>query len=466
MNEKKCEYMDLIGNCDIRRALAHSKRFLERYLGDAEFRNAILSEQLSLMDAADECGCEIDIRTLLPVFHPSYVPLRATACQADWPLTYYWNQFIQSKLEIRRAVIGIGDSAGLTPVFDLWRQRNISRSRFEIGPPGRGIVHPPVSFELSSGCSVGCPFCGVSALPFRGYFALKDGGAAEWRRALLGVKNVLGRGLKMGFCYWATDPLDNPDYAGFLEIFSELMNYTPQTTTAIPLRDVELTRKVLAMWNPRQIIPNRFSVLTTGILKRIHKTFTPEELLGVELVLQNSGNAEITKVRAGKNIARVGKLQREGAKPEPSTNGTIACVSGFLINLVEKTIRLVSPTMPSTRWPDGYIVYAQSSYTAVEQLEGKLRGMIKENMSLEVSSSSVLSFVDGIEYASEENVGWLRSSAMEVGRAEWKRVCELIEQRCFTPIQMVEALCRDGDDPFTTVGSINALWRTGLVESV
>ena len=318
---------------------------------------------------------------------------------------------------------------------------------------------------MASGCSVGCPFCGVSALPFRGYFSLKDGGRDEWRRMLVGARNVLGRGLGMGFCYWATDPLDNPEYVGFLEVFREVTGYIPQTTTAIPLRNVELTKKVLAMRDPERLMPNRFSVLTTGILRRTHKTFTPEEMFGVELVLQNRGNVEVSKFRAGRNIARDEKLQRQGPNKEKGTDGTIACVTGFLVNLVEKTIRLVSPTMPTEEWPDGYVVYSKRTYAAADEFEGKFWEMVAENMTMGVDPSSVLSFVDSVRYVSDENIGWIRSNSMELGRAEWKGLCELIDRRCFTPVQMVEELCRKGKDPFAAVNGISKLWRTGLVVS-
>src|SRR5262245_10451126 len=40
----------------------------------------------------------------------------------------------------------------------------------------------------------------------------------------------------------------------------------------------------------------------------------------------------------------------------------IACVSGFLTNMVERTVRLVSPTRPGDHWPLGYRVYGERSF--------------------------------------------------------------------------------------------------------
>ena len=43
--------------------------------------------------------------------------------------------------------------------------------------------------------------------------------------------------------------------------------------------------------------------------------------------------------------------------------GTIACVSGFLFNMVERNVRLISPCNASERWPLGYRIYDEGTFT-------------------------------------------------------------------------------------------------------
>ncbi|TXG82663.1 MAG: hypothetical protein E6R12_10645 [Sphingomonadales bacterium] len=247
---------------DVLRDLAHSKRFLERYSGDSAFREGVLTCDLPLSSAAEQCGCQIDLATLRPVFDPAFVHHRPTATLDSWRLTYLWNDHLKTSGLARSALLLKGDSGGMNARFDAWRGRNVNRAALQLGTTSSGITHPPVAFELSSGCSVGCWFCGISAKAFKGHATLANGGAGDWRATLEAVKAVIGPGMRCGFLYWATDPLDNPEYFGFLEIFEQVTGTLPQTTTAIPLRNVSLTRDVLKFWDARRTIPNRFSVMT------------------------------------------------------------------------------------------------------------------------------------------------------------------------------------------------------------
>jgi hypothetical protein len=42
--------------------------------------------------------------------------------------------------------------------------------------------------------------------------------------------------------------------------------------------------------------------------------------------------------------------------------GSICCVSGFLVNMVERSIKLISPVGADERWPLGMIVYDQAEF--------------------------------------------------------------------------------------------------------
>lgn len=456
-------------DADYLRELAHIKRFLERYTGDYQFRAQILAGVLTLKDAAKACGCELDVESLRPVFHPSFAQFRAEATLSDWELAFKWDLYFKEMVEIRNSLHALGDTLGLTPQFDLWRQRNMARTNFELGTAASGIVHPTVAFELSSGCSVGCWFCGISAKKFGGHFTLAGEGMNEWEQILNAVQSVLGVGMKSGFLYWATDPLDNPDYVGFLEKYNEVVGIVPQTTTAIPLRNVELTRGVIKLWNDVRTVPNRFSVLSTGVLKRIHETFTPEELLGVEMVLQNKKSHGVVKFRAGRSNAKaksndvLAEPTDTGHEDEQLAEGTIACVTGFLVNIVERTVRLVSPTIPSLKWPDGYIVFESASYATPEDLRAAMQGMVARHMPMTLQSIRPLRFTDSVRFNGDLPVPTISSKWVRMESRDFIDVGRLISTGTMAPPAIVAEMCSRGVTPVKAVTIVESLWKAGVL---
>jgi len=101
------------------RSLAHSKRFLERWTVDEDFRTEILDERMTLEEAQVLCGCLIDVRSLQPIFHPDYFIYRRSANLLDWPLSYLWDTHLQGAIEIRDAIAPAAGSNGLNPAFDF-----------------------------------------------------------------------------------------------------------------------------------------------------------------------------------------------------------------------------------------------------------------------------------------------------------------------------------------------------------
>jgi radical SAM family RiPP maturation amino acid epimerase len=450
------------------REIAHIKRFLERYTGDHQFRTQILAGVLPLSDAAKDCGCDLDVEPLRPVFHPAFTQFRAEATLTEWPLTFKWDLFYREMLEIRDSLHCAGDTGGQNLNFDLWRQRNIARTNFELAAAAQGIVHPTVAFELSSGCSVGCWFCGISAKKFGGHFALTEAGRREWEDVLVAVKGVVGPAMRTGFLYWATDPLDNPDYIGFLKAYREIIGIVPQTTTAIPLRNVELTRQVLEMWRDSPTVPNRFSILSTGVLRRVHETFTPEELLGVELVLQNKKSEGVVKFLAGRGAASKGMPQLDDQTDtkrgdERLAEGTIACVTGFLFNIVERTVRLISPTIPSIAWPDGYIVFDTRKYERPADLPGILADLVARYMRPTMQPDRPIRFTEAVRFDDSAAVPTVSSKWVRMASSDFADAGRLIRLGSRVPMSIYEEMCDRGSTPVQAMSVLDSLWKAGLL---
>lgn len=450
-----------------RRSLAHIKRFLERWSGDPAYRESILAGELDLTAAARDCGSQIDLWSLQPVFHPDFVAYRAGATADDWPLAKIWDEYFFDMIRTRSRLLLGGDSKGLTPAYDKWRIRQMTRVQLELGAAAAGIVHAPISFELSVGCSVGCWFCGISAADFGGNYSLTGDGADQWRETLIHARNILGSGLASGFLYWGTEPLDNPEYPEFLRIFFEVTGVVPQTTTAVPLRNPELTREVLGLSEENWHVPNRFSVLTTAILKRIHAAFTPEELLSVEMVLQMDGSTNL-KSNTGRAAREAeGAIDGKAAKRKAQLNleqpATIACVSGFLVNIVQKRVRLVSPCAPSRENPDGYLTIESRRYEDPADMEKSMREMITQHMDRRLQSARPVTFAPSYSYEKREDRHLLVTPAIGMEAPVFESIGPALSGGSEQAVDLAVSAVRHGNDPIAVVAFLEQLHESGII---
>lgn len=277
------------------------------------------------------------------------------------------------------------------PRIAAWRARQIRRARWELGGDvSQGLVHAPMSFELSRGCSVQCWFCGVGAPRFGGSHPYDEQTAAQWRAMLAVLVEFFGPATAFGFLYWATDPLDNPDYERFMLDFHAATGYWPQTTTALALRDVARTRRLLRLSAEHGGLRDRFSVLSRGLFHRIHAEFSPEELLHVDLVPQFNDSVA-PKALAGS--ARERSLREQAAaRDAPPASGTIACVTGFLFNLIDRTAKLISPCTASARWPLGYMIFDEFDYADAADLRARIAACVAARMPTTVSAATTMRF--------------------------------------------------------------------------
>ncbi|MEH2072560.1 MAG: radical SAM family RiPP maturation amino acid epimerase [Nostoc sp.] len=282
------------------------------------------------------------------------------------------------------------------PHFKAWRQRQIARTTSQFKKNIQdAILHAPVCFELSKGCSVGCWFCGVSAPRLGDIFLYNQENAKLWHEVLEVMKEILGPGAGAGFCYWATDPLDNPDYEKFAIDFHKVLGMFPSTTTAQPMKDPARTRALLKLSREKGCLLNRFSIISLKILNQVHEEFSPEELAFVKLVLQNK---ESTLLKASTGRVREQNLKKGGEDNEFPAQGTIACVTGFLVSMVERSVKLISPCNANDRWPLGYIVYDQGTFSNVDDFKTLIERMITVNMPSTARASDLISFRPDLKY--------------------------------------------------------------------
>jgi radical SAM family RiPP maturation amino acid epimerase len=385
MTRQSASYYRLLGDLsdvpdEYIRDVSHMKRFLERWTMDPKYQEAFASDPEA---ALTDLGIDLTPAEVIPLVDREAALeatrlVRAGRAAEVPPAVLRYRYFIHEKIEHRRrqrAETVPGD-----PRLRAWRDRMINRCIGELGQDRADqIVHAPVAFELSKGCTVGCWFCGVAAPKFEHTWKYTDESGQLWRDCLGVVAEVYGIAARRGFLYWATDPLDNPDYEHYLADFYDVFGICPQTTTAQGQKDIERTRRILQLAHSLGSPVDRFSIIALNSLYRVHEGFTPEELLRVECVPQNKESAaagRVLKSNAGRARKFAAKRGNELVSEEQSS--TIACVSGFLFNMVDRTVKLISPCNASDRWPLGYWVIAQGTFDTADELRDLMRSMIDE----------------------------------------------------------------------------------------
>ncbi len=381
------------------RSIAHTKRFLERWTADPKFR---AKAEVDVAAACEEYNLEANPEEIRLLWDSEALGKHPEGAPTPLAVRRY-ESFIREKLKWRDIIRK--DSHPENTQFREWRVRQIYRTFSELGIiKAHGIVHAPVVFELSKGCSVGCWFCGVAAPKLDDIWNYTEQNAEFWQETLKVVKDIVGPAASRGFCYWASDPMDNPEYEKFLVDFHDILNVFPQTTTAIPQRDFERTRKLLELSESKKGLLERFSILTLSQLQKVFDAFTPEELLYVELVTQNNG-ALTGKAVAGR--ARLPKFKKMIDKTmkyvDPSLTSTIACVSGFLFNMIDQTVKLISPCNANDKWPLGYYIYDEKRFESPEHLREIMNGMIGEHMPSRVMSTTPFDIRENLKFDTTEN---------------------------------------------------------------
>ena len=406
--------------------VAKVKRFMERFVADPKFREVTKT-------TPDELALRIR-----PLWDPSYKTS---------------NDLLQAYLEFRAEhervrSVARRDSAPIHPRFRAWRHRQIERCATELpAATAAALIHHPATFELAKGCSVGCWFCGISA-PMLGEIWSYDENREFWVDVLKLLRSVLGPAAAgQSFCYWATDPFDNPDYEHFCRDFHHALGTFPPTTTALAARFPERARSLLELSHSKGQRRNRFSILSLGQLRRIHEEFSEDDLLYTDLALQNKGTL-VQRASAGRAL-----------DPSSDFTSTIACISGFLLNMVEGTIKLISPCRANDRWPDGYRIHAEGEFANIEQLQHQMARMTSEQlMPPRIPLDFTVRFRDDLVYDGD-NLG-NSHARLEIKN---RKLADRIAEGTHTTMEIATVLEKDW--PLAqTLYAINELFERGLLD--
>ena len=350
---------------------AHVKRFRDCVIGDDRFRAALAAGPSAATAAA---GLEVDPEALAHVWR------EGGRIDPESPEATGERRLGE---RFRRYLAFIADDAGAMGPYRRWRARQRARADLALGyATGPFALHVPFAIELTRGCSLGCWFCGVSARPLD---AVLPTDLVNWESMLRVLRAVFGVSGARGVLYCATEPLDHPEYEAHGEVFRKVFGRFPATTTAAQLADPARTARLMALSRAGASPALRFSVVSRKELLRLHETFSPEELVDVDLALVNRESL-LALADAGRARGKARRMEveyrkwRRAVADDAVRHTTIACVSGFLVEPLNHRVRLVTPEPATGRWPDGYAVLDEELFDDVETFGHALDRLIERNM--------------------------------------------------------------------------------------
>lgn len=448
------------------RTIAHIKRFTECLGGDPEFRDILTGSPDAISKTFKERGIDLDWKLLTPFWEYGLCLDIADERLERFPLSGMWVKWIKDLMEFRNLMRIRGDARSANKRFNAWRQRQIARCNSEIGDTKHVIIHSTLAFELSKGCSVGCWFCGFDAGPLEGFFPYSSQNRALWTDILHTCIEIFGDAAETGVCYYATEPSDNPDYLKFIELYENIMGVLPQTTSAAPLRNLDWTRELIRLCNEHHAITSRFSILNVKTLRQLHASFSPEELLRIQLIQQHKGSLGM-KSRVGRALRHKDINRNSALSSQVSCDlGTIACVSGFVVNMADRTIRMVSPCRSSEKWPLGFRIHSQGTFNDAGQFKSFIASAIETRMPEHLEADEALGFRDDLIYGPLDD-GFSLSTNFHSHRFSggtiFRRIGDMVASANATTGEIMGDLIGEGADVFAVVGVLQSLFENGLL---
>ncbi len=300
------------------------------------------------------------------------------------PFVTTWEEWAVRYDEYINSYWILGNTKDNNPYYYNWKNIQMNRSKSELGSLSQSLAHGLCAFELSDGCSRGCRFCGLNAKPLASVFAYNEKNKKLWRGILKTMVNYFGEAVKTSICYWATEPSDNVDYFKFIRDFENIVGIEPQTTSAITRKTLPFIRQ-MADFHKSGNAFSRISVLSENILKEIHRAYSPQDLINIILLLQFLD--KMKKAKSGRNVSEM---------EEPS--GTIACITGYVINMCCKTVELISPCKASFEHPKGYKIFTSFTFYSIEDFEKKIRDSFTNKMRTSISPQDKIKLRNDISF--------------------------------------------------------------------
>lgn len=471
-----------------RRLIAQIKRFFECIEGDRTFRTALYGypAKRDVRKRMSEIGIEFDPEELAPLWRQ---PDKASHfwdwvsngennknIDGDWeadlksyPLLNLWAAWLRARTRTVPSNASAVPATEMLMRFHAWQQRRIAATKSELGYFAEQIDHPIFAFELSKGCSISCSFCGFSSEKLSAVFNYTTENRQMWQEIVQAGLEMFGSAACGALCYYATEPYDNSHYIDFIKDYKLITGAVLCTATAAPLHDPAWLRSLIQFYREGPDPWPRISVLSLPILRRIHETYSPDELRDVTLLLQMK-NAPRMKAKSGRTLHY--KDENLGGLKIPKDanfipQGSIACVSGFLVNMVDRTIKLVSPCYASSRWPYGYREFAKETFEDAGSYRAAIESMVEKHMPEYPRPASRIAFRDDLKFENRPDGFMLRSPNIKhhiSGHPIFKKLGVIVENGHYSYTQVLDKLLKDDTSIIDISLSVKMLYDKGLLD--
>ncbi len=386
---------------------SHEKRFAEKWLSDPSFRDAF---RINPKQTLSQHHIKLDENEIVLISEgkPSSALEHLEEIKRQKEI---WTHHFYSQT-----------CAPIDESWLSWRKRQVSRQIFDLGPQhALTNIHSSLTVELNKGCSVGCWFCALSPDKNTIPMLYDSGGEARFSTLIRAMQKELGPAVKSGFLYWGSEPMDNPDYERYCLDFHSITGVFPPTTTALPHKDPERTRRFLKLADKHNAWLSRFSVASTSLMNRIHSLFTAEELATTECLSLNAessfsfgvGGRYRDYLKKHPEILQEQKQKlknapfyeeiKEHLNEETHAHGSIACVTGFLVNLVDQSIALIAPTHADDEHPLGYITFSKETFSSNSEIVSTIRTVIERGRILALRNKDICAFPSYIKWDQDKS---------------------------------------------------------------
>ncbi|MBR5909826.1 MAG: hypothetical protein IKZ66_07665 [Schwartzia sp.] len=350
----------------------------------------------------------------------------------------------------------------------LYRFGRIALRRAQVGNRCfRAMPHIryfPVLFELSDGCRQGCSFCGLAAPRWRSDFLATAENRRLWRAVLVATCEKIGAIVSQCACYFATEPLDNPDYEVLLADFHEITGDYPQTTTVRGSAEPDRLRAFMKQLGSKrlQLAGLRFSVRTLAEFRRLAALYTPEELADVELLLNNPES--LTSYSAS------GRAREMNLPPGKKTRRySISCLAGFLVNMARQTVAFTEPVFPDAECPTGVLVYEKRSFADIREYREILEEMAARYAYGQIDAASRVALHEEVTVSREGNITTFRGDGVSFrmgGNLHFQKAVSLIREKPHSLHEIFDTLQIGAFVGAELAGKLQMLYEKGYLRMI
>ena len=167
-------------------------------------------------------------------------------------------------------------------------------------------------------------------------------------------------------------------------------------------------------------------------------------------------------------LTKVGRNRND--EQTDAVGGTIACASGFIVNMQEKSLRLMTPFVSDQKHPTGEWILEKCSFTSAEDLEEQVRRMMSQYMTKSLELNCCCKAACDFRLEEKEGRIWVYGHAIGLALMDTAirqdtldRMLALLREGTYTGYDILDAL-PEGTIIAHYILLLKLLWEHGLID--